>query len=145
MRSNALAIRCSPATQANDGPGLKADRSADTACSGGSGDSDRAEPGRMARGPGRPRPQALAASDEQRRLVGRPAEVEMRDIRGFRGEGGPGEDSLGHLLTVAELAHYLQLNPKTVYAWSSRGRIPCVRAGRSLRFRLSDVLQRLGQ
>jgi excisionase family DNA binding protein len=46
------------------------------------------------------------------------------------------EDARGpRLLTLAEVAAYLQLSQKTV----RRLRIPCVRLGRSVRFRPSDV------
>ena len=43
------------------------------------------------------------------------------------------------LLTVRELAEYLRVNPFTVYRWIAKNRIPHLRVGRTLRFRLEDI------
>jgi len=44
------------------------------------------------------------------------------------------------LLTVAELAEFLQKPKATIYAWKYRGEgPPAIRVGRTLRFRESDV------
>jgi len=44
------------------------------------------------------------------------------------------------LLTVEEVARYLQVKPKTVYNWVSLGLIPCIRKGNGLvRFQLNKV------
>lgn len=43
------------------------------------------------------------------------------------------------LLTVRELARYLQLNEKTVYEWVGEGRLPCIRLGNRIRFAPNDI------
>ena len=43
------------------------------------------------------------------------------------------------LLTVRELAELLGLREQTVYDWVAKGRIPCVRLSRSLRFDRSAI------
>ena len=44
------------------------------------------------------------------------------------------------LMSVPELAAYLQVPEATVYAWRSRGQAPpCYRVGRWLRFRREEV------
>ncbi len=46
----------------------------------------------------------------------------------------------GDLLSVDELAGYLAVPPKTLYAWRSRGEgPPGFRVGRHVRYRWSDV------
>ena len=45
------------------------------------------------------------------------------------------------LLTVRELAAFLGLHQKTIYDWSSRGELPCLRLGNRLRFDPNDVLR----
>jgi excisionase family DNA binding protein len=45
------------------------------------------------------------------------------------------------LLTVRELAAYVRVNPCTVYRWVEQNRIPHLRLGRTLRFRLDDINQ----
>ena len=52
--------------------------------------------------------------------------------------------ALPRLMTVAELAAYLRVNPKTVYDWAARGELPCLRLGNRLRFAADDVLRWLG-
>ncbi len=50
------------------------------------------------------------------------------------------------LLTVSEIADYLQVKPKTVYTWVSKGIIPCIRKGKHLvRFRREKVDKWLGE
>jgi excisionase family DNA binding protein len=47
---------------------------------------------------------------------------------------------LDPLVTITELAEYLGVPVKTIYEWRQAGRGPvCVRIGRHLKFRLSDV------
>jgi len=41
--------------------------------------------------------------------------------------------------TVREAADFLRWHPKTVYAKSKRGELPCIRQGRNLRFDPSDI------
>jgi excisionase family DNA binding protein len=48
------------------------------------------------------------------------------------------------LLDVSEAAALLSLKPSTLYAWSYKRRIPVVKLGGALRFRLS-TLQKLMQ
>ncbi len=49
-------------------------------------------------------------------------------------------DDSGALLTVDELADYLQVPAKTIYAWRHKNAgPPGFRVGRYLRFRASDV------
>jgi excisionase family DNA binding protein len=43
------------------------------------------------------------------------------------------------LLTVRELAEYVRVNPFTVYRWVEQNRIPHLRVGRTVRFRLDDI------
>ena len=43
------------------------------------------------------------------------------------------------LLTVRELAEYVRVNPFSVYRWVAQKRIPHLRVGRTLRFRLDDI------
>jgi excisionase family DNA binding protein len=45
------------------------------------------------------------------------------------------------LLTVAEVAEWLRLSRKTVYAWAASGKIPRIRIGNRVRFRRCDVLR----
>lgn len=46
----------------------------------------------------------------------------------------------GRLLTVGEIADYLHVEVKTIYKWSSQGRIPCVKFSKKcVRFELEKV------
>jgi len=45
------------------------------------------------------------------------------------------------LLTVRELATFLGLHEKTIYDWTARGELPCLRLGNRLRFEPNDVLR----
>lgn len=47
------------------------------------------------------------------------------------------------LLDVGELAAYLGVKPSWVYSKVVTGELPCLRVGRYLRFRLSEVLSRM--
>jgi len=44
------------------------------------------------------------------------------------------------LVDVEELAAYLGVKPSWVYGKVATGELPCLRVGRYLRFRVSDVL-----
>lgn len=56
------------------------------------------------------------------------------------GERHPSKVSLEDLLSAQELADYLDVPLKTIYAWRYRGRGPRgFRVGRHVRFRLTDV------
>lgn len=50
-----------------------------------------------------------------------------------------GELHSGDVLTVTQLAEYLQLHKLTVYKYIREGRIPAVRIGRIIRIRAEDV------
>lgn len=43
------------------------------------------------------------------------------------------------LLTVAEVAEYLRVKPRTVYQWVWRRRIPFLKAGATVRFRRAEI------
>ena len=43
------------------------------------------------------------------------------------------------LLTVEDLAEYLQLSTKTIYRMLRRGQLPCYRVGNQWRFRKSTI------
>ena len=43
------------------------------------------------------------------------------------------------LMTAKELAEYMQLNPLTVYRKVKGGEIPCIRLGRSIRFKKEQI------
>lgn len=56
------------------------------------------------------------------------------------GERHPPKASLERLLSAQELADYLDVPLKTIYAWRYRGRGPRgFRVGRHVRFRMTDV------
>ena len=48
-------------------------------------------------------------------------------------------DSRSDLLTVQQVADYLQLNKLTVYKYVREGRLPAARLGKAYRIRLADV------
>jgi len=43
------------------------------------------------------------------------------------------------LLTVVEIAQYLQVQPSTIYQWTHQGYIPHIKLGNFVRFRVSQV------
>jgi excisionase family DNA binding protein len=47
------------------------------------------------------------------------------------------------LLRKRELAEKLAISKRTLDVWMAKGRIPFLKVGRSVRFRLSDVLEKL--
>lgn len=42
-------------------------------------------------------------------------------------------------MTIEELAHYLLVSKKTLYAWVSERKIPFTKVGRALRFSVVDI------
>jgi excisionase family DNA binding protein len=54
------------------------------------------------------------------------------------------EQPVPKLMTVAEVADLLGISPKTIYAWASQGRLPCVRLGSLLRFDPSEIARWVG-
>ena len=69
--------------------------------------------------------------------------VEVRTTRRPATAGSAGK-APDRLLDVDEAAALLSLKPSTLYAWSYKRRIPVVKLGGALRFRLS-TLQKLMQ
>lgn len=51
---------------------------------------------------------------------------------------GPGS-GVPRLLTAAQAARCLAVSPKTLWTLTSRGEIPCVRMGRSVRYDVLDL------
>jgi excisionase family DNA binding protein len=47
------------------------------------------------------------------------------------------------LLRKRELAEKLAISKRTLEVWMAKGRIPFLKVGRSVRFRLADVLEKL--
>jgi excisionase family DNA binding protein len=47
------------------------------------------------------------------------------------------------LLRKRELAEKLAISKRTLDVWMAKGRIPFLKVGRSVRFRLADVLEKL--
>ena len=45
----------------------------------------------------------------------------------------------GEVLTIEEVASYLQLKPQTIYRWAQGSRIPAVKLGKEWRFRKSII------
>jgi len=68
----------------------------------------------------------------QRLQEGRAIESEPSELGRDRG--------LARLLTLAEVADFLSVSPKTVRRLIARG-LPCVRLGRVVRFRPADLLR----
>ncbi len=48
-------------------------------------------------------------------------------------------ETFQRLLTVEEIADYLQVKPSTIYQWTHQGFIPHVKLGNRVRFRLCQV------
>lgn len=48
-------------------------------------------------------------------------------------------DELPRLLTISQLATYLNVSSKTVRRWVATRRIPCVRIGTRIRFEHGDI------
>lgn len=57
----------------------------------------------------------------------------------------PATTMSGELLTVRQVAEYLQVKERTVYDWAARGVIPHVRVGDLLRFRRATLLDWLAE
>jgi excisionase family DNA binding protein len=55
------------------------------------------------------------------------------------------ERAIDGLLTKRGLAPKLQISTRTLDEWMRKGRIPFLKVGKSVRFRLMDVLEKLGQ
>ncbi len=49
------------------------------------------------------------------------------------------------LMSVKDLADYLQVNISTVYLWSQRGQIPAMKVGNMWRYRRSEIEEWLNQ
>lgn len=70
-------------------------------------------------------------ASERSRTPSRPSHARVTPEHG----GGQHEA----LLKPEAVARLLACSPKSVYAWAARGLLPCVRLGRLVRFRPSDV------
>jgi excisionase family DNA binding protein len=53
------------------------------------------------------------------------------------------DQSSDSLLTKKELAPHLGVGPRTVSEWMRKGRVPFLKIGKTVRFRLADVLEKL--
>jgi excisionase family DNA binding protein len=53
------------------------------------------------------------------------------------------DGSSDSLLTKKELAPHLRVGPRTVDEWMRKKRVPFLKIGKTVRFRLSDVLEKL--
>jgi excisionase family DNA binding protein len=53
------------------------------------------------------------------------------------------DQSSGSLLTKKELAPHLRVGPRTLDEWMRKGRVPFLKIGKTVRFRLADVLEKL--
>ena len=49
------------------------------------------------------------------------------------------------LMSVKELAAYLQVDMSTIYLWSQRGQIPAMKVGNMWRYRRSEIEEWLNQ
>jgi len=57
----------------------------------------------------------------------------------------PTQPNPQNLVTATRLATTLGVTPCTIYRWAKRGRIPCLRLGRKLRFDSNAVIRSLQQ
>ncbi len=53
------------------------------------------------------------------------------------------ERAIDGLLTKRGLAPRLEISPRTLDAWMKRGFVPYIKIGKSVSFRLADVLEKL--
>ena len=53
------------------------------------------------------------------------------------------EEQSQKLLTKRDIAHELQLGMRTIDVWMKAGRLPFLKIGKTVRFRLADVLEKL--
>ena len=70
--------------------------------------------------------------------------VVMNSIHESADFGADDRASVG-LLRKRELAPQLAISKRTLDVWMQKGRIPFLKVGRSVRFRLSDVLEKLNE
>ena len=49
------------------------------------------------------------------------------------------------LMSVKDLAEYLQVDMSTIYLWSQRGQIPAMKVGKMWRYRRSEIEDWLNQ
>ena len=59
--------------------------------------------------------------------------------------GQRAESAADALLTKREIAPCLRVGPRTVDEWMRKGRIPYLKIGKTVRFCLGDVLEKLSQ
>jgi hypothetical protein len=53
------------------------------------------------------------------------------------------ERAIDGLLTKRGLAPKLEISPRTLSYWMKRGWVPYIKIGKSVRFKLSDVIEKL--
>lgn len=53
----------------------------------------------------------------------------------------PSANALSPLLTLFQVASFLSVSPKTVRRLIARGKLPCVRVGRVVRFQPADLFR----
>ena len=58
-----------------------------------------------------------------------------------RRTGPAHHESLERLLTTRDVAEMLRLHEKTVRRMVREGRLPCLRLGRAVRFKVDDILR----
>src|SRR5262245_26261039 len=63
---------------------------------------------------------------------------EARNAESVPADSSPA--AVSPLLTLQDLSRVLRLHPRTIRRMVARGRIPCVRFGRAIRFTRDDVL-----
>jgi|CXWL01.1.fsa_nt_gi excisionase family DNA binding protein len=71
----------------------------------------------------------------------RPSTVPTKDRYGAKPDPSTLTGDRPRLLTLHEVAGYLQVHPKTVQRWIAHAGLPCVRIGKSIRFDPTDVLR----
>ena len=79
--------------------------------------------------------QALLLTQQAARAEDRARQAEAMAAQALRGEAGGDEK----LLTVREVAAWLQVHEKTVYKWELRDGLPCKKVGNRIRFEGSAV------
>lgn len=64
----------------------------------------------------------------------------MEPIQGINQASSGKDGERKGLLTIGEIADYLRISEKTLYKWSSQGRIPCIKfSNRCVRFDIEKV------
>jgi excisionase family DNA binding protein len=67
----------------------------------------------------------------------------FRAVMATEHEAAANERASGGLLRKPELAEKLSISERTLCVWMKKGRVPFLKLGKSVRFRLPDVLEKL--